>query len=587
VDAAGNVYVADSGNRRVVIREALTGTVGTLMLNLDSARDVALDGRGGLYVADGRRLKRLAGGTSVVIAGDGTFGYRGDGGPAVEAQLNHPTGLAVGWDGSIYIADERNHRVRKLSADSAIAAWAGTGSAGPLLDGRPAAETPLDSPTGISFDNSGLVWIAESRSDRVRRVTPGGIVTSILASPAFRGPSSALTDGNGVLYVADTGNHRVRRILPGGATETVAGTGTAGLAGDGGPALAAQLDTPRGLAFDAAGNLYIADSNNHRIRRVSKDGRIATVAGAASPLRNPRALAIGADGTLLIADTGNHRVVAVPPAGPPVTIAGTSTPGFSGDGGPALAAQFWFPAAIAQDGQGNILVADEFNNRVRLLSPQKPAQQDPVEQPLTVLNAASLAAGPVAPGEIVSIAFTGSSATETQVLFDGSPAVLLALQPDRVLAQVPYAAATRTKVEIELRHRSLRRGGASADVARAAPGLFTDGNGQALALAADGSPITAANPAARGSIVSFFATGEGQTYPSGVDGQPSGLPLLPVALSVGGIPCEVLYAGGAPGYPGLMQINARIPATVAPGTPLVMLSVGSARSQDGVGVGVR
>ncbi|MBI1789964.1 MAG: hypothetical protein HYR60_20735 [Acidobacteria bacterium] len=586
VDAASNLYIADSGNRRVIVREAATGAIRVLLAGLDSARDVALGPPGALYIADGRRVRRYANGVAAVAAGDGTFGYRGDGGPAAQAQLNAPSGVALGWDGSLFIADERNYRIRKVSPGGVITTAAGTGTPGLGYDGRTAAETSLDSPTGITLDSSSVLWVAEFRGDRVRKVTSGGGIATVAVSPPLRGPSQALSDDAGNLYVADSGHHQVRRVRPGGYTETVAGTGTAGFAGDGGPALAAQLDTPRGIALDAAGNLYIADTNNHRIRKAGLDGIISTVAGAASPLRFPRAVVVGPDASLYIADSGNHRIVKVAPSGEPATLAGTSVAGFSGDGGPALAAQFSSPAALALDSQGNLYVADQMNHRVRKLTVEQPAPPAPVEQPPRVLNAASLLPGPVAPGEIVSVEISGLPAAGTQVWFDGLPASTLRAEEGRILAVVPGAVADKANTQVEVRNQGERRGVAILDVALAAPGLFAANRGTGPALAVDqlGNTVSAANPAPARSIVTLYATGEGQTIPSAAAGRQ---PLLPVGLSIGGLACELLYAGSAPGFSGLLQINARVPAGLAPGPAPVVLSVGSARSQEGVTLEVK
>jgi uncharacterized protein (TIGR03437 family) len=182
---------------------------------------------------------------------------------------------------------------------------------------------------------------------------------------------------------------------------------------------------------------------------------------------------------------------------------------------------------------------------------------------------------------------------ETQVLFDGKAAPLYYVQESQINAQVPYRVNDKARTEIEVRYQGVRRASAVVDVARAAPGLFTygDGSGAVLAVGEGGSLIVASNPAPAGSLVTLFATGEGQTAPGGVEGKPATLPasrpLLPVALTIGGEIAELLYAGGAPGFIGLFQINARVPATLGPGPAPVVLTVGSARSQDGVVLAVR
>ena len=407
--------------------------------------------------------------------------------------------------------------------------------------------------------------------------------------------------------------HRVRKLLPAGTLVTVPGTGTRGSSGDGDPATWAQLDTPRGLALDSSGNLYIADTNNNRIRRVSRDGRIATVAGGATPLSAPRGVAISPGGVLFIADTGNHRIVSLGRGGALTPVAGTGVAGFSGDGGQALAAYLNVPSALVFDSQGNLYVADQLNHRIRKLSLEPSPVVDPVEEPaaLRVTNAASLQPGLVAPGGMVTLFATGigpargvsgkvqpnglleDRVAEAQVLFDGLPAPLYYAQESQINAQVPYAVYDKTKTEIEVRYLGHRKAAAVVDVARAASGLFTlsGGAGPVLAVGPDGSLVMESNPAPAGSIVTLYGTGEGQTTPGGVEGKPVSSPppqaLLPVALSIGGEVAELLFAAPAPGLIGLFQLNVRIPAGLRPGPAPVVLTVGSARSQDGVTLAVK
>src|SRR5262249_39217206 len=194
---------------------------------------------------------------------------------------------------------------------------------------------------------------------------------------------------------------------------TFAGTGAPGFGGDGGQAVQAQLNLPRGVALDDAGNLYIADTGNNRIRKVTPGGQITTVAGAgAYPLNAPRAVIAGSDQNLYIADTGNQRIALLTPAGDISTIAGTGAAGFGGDGGAALAAQFDNPVALAMAAAGALYIADFDNSRIRKLIPNQ-SSGGAVVAPATLLasativNSASLRAGPVAPGEIVTISAAG------------------------------------------------------------------------------------------------------------------------------------------------------------------------------------
>jgi hypothetical protein len=263
-----------------------------------------------------------------------TLGLSGDGGPASAAQLHSPAGMAATADGGFLIADRLNHRVRRVSPDGTITTVAGT-TPGFSGDGGPASAAQLGSPNGVA----------------------------------------ATADGG--LLIADLGNHRVRRVSPGGTITTVAGTAQ-GFSGDGGPASAAQLNTPAGVAATADGGFLIADTGNDRVRRVSPDGTITTAAGTtqglsgdggpatAAQLDNPPGVAVTADGGFVIADEGNDRVRRVSPGGTITTVAGT-TQGSSGDGGPATAALLSVPGGVAATAEGGLLVADTFNHRVRFV----------------------------------------------------------------------------------------------------------------------------------------------------------------------------------------------------------------------------
>ena len=631
--AAGALYVADSANRRIVARLASGDTVtlagtgsGGVIRSLDTARDVALDAAGAVYIADGRKVRRVdpSGAAGAVVAGDGGFGYRGDNEPAVDAALNQPSGVAVGADGALYIADERNHRLRMVSA-GIITTVAGTGAPGFGYDGPTAVTTPLDRPTGASVDPGGVVWFSESGGNRVRKLTPGGGMITVAGkdpgglegdnvaamSARLHAPSFALLDAQGVLYFSDSAAHKVRKIQPGGLLMTVAGTGDSGFGGDGGAAAGALLDTPRGLAFDVAGNLYIADSGNHRIRRVSPDGRIATF-GEGAALRNPAGVAVTRESDVLVADTQNHRIARLRADGSLVTLAGSpGVSGFGGDGGPGASALMNAPSAVAVDAAGSIYVADTGNQRIRVLEAGggAPVADPIVDQPpqpggLRILNAASLEAGRVAPGELVSLVgtrigpATGVSApvpaarglSGSEVWFDGQPAPVISAAENMVTAQAPFGIAGRVRTGIEVRLNGITRAYGAADVALASPGIFTGAGGLVLASNEDSSPNGPSTPAQAGTVIALFATGSGETTPASSEGRPAGdapaKPVLPVAVTVGGESAPVLFAGSAPGLIGILQVNVRVPP-LRPGPAAVVLFVGGARSQEGAWMSIR
>lgn len=652
LDAAGNLYVAERipairrfGQNGGLERVAGTGMPGydgdgrgAMTSMLAAPADVAFDALGNLYIADGPRIRKV-GVTATIstVAGDAYMRAIGDQGPAVRAILNSPKGVSMDADGNLFIADSGTHRIRKVAPGGLISTLAGTGTPGFAADGRPASQAQLDSPSGVFAGADGTLLVADTGNHRIRQIA-GGIIRTVAGSGGaglgadglrallmpLHGPSAALADGRGTLYITDTLASRVLSVDPAGYVATAAGNASAGDSGDGGAAPQAQLRNPSALALDAEGNLFIADALNNRVRKVTAAGVISTVAGngeaglsgdggaaTEARLREPRGVAVDGDGNLYIADTGNHAVRKVSASGAIHTIAGTGAAGMEGDGGPATAAQLNAPWGVALDGSGNLYVTDSLNHRVRKLTPA-PAPPEEVVEDAVVLNAASLLPGPVAPGAIVSVFADGIGAdaaesggldpsgamrtevAETRVLFDGAPGALFLVQPGQVNAQVPYSAAGRGITQIEVWHRGALRAGAAAQVVEAAPAIFavSGGSGQALAANEDGSLNSIANAAARGSVVTLFATGEGRLDPAGANGAPArepyGRPVLPVRLTIGRYESEILYAGAAPGMVGLMQINARVPAGFVPtGALAVELTVGVARSQPGVTIAVK
>ena len=316
VDAAGNLYIADTGNhhiRRVdpsgiisviagIGEEGYTGDGGPAIdARLQYPAGVTVDAEGNLFFSESfeNSIRRVdPSGIITTIAGTGERGFAGDGGPAVEAQLASPRGVAVDAAGNLFIADSGNHRIRKVDPSGVIATVAGTGIYEPGVggfdgDGGPAVEAQLGVPSGVAVDVDGNLFIAVITFSNIRRVDPSGNITTIAGvgrwgfsgddGPAVEahlsGPGDLALDAAGNLFIADAGNNRIRRVDSSGIITTIAGTGERGFSGDGGPAVAAQLDDPRGVAVDAAGNLYIADHDNHRIRKVDPSGTITTIAG--------------------------------------------------------------------------------------------------------------------------------------------------------------------------------------------------------------------------------------------------------------------------------------------------------------------
>lgn len=318
------------------------------------------------------------------VAGSGQAGADGDGGPAIQARLNQPGGVAVDHAGAVYIADSGSRRVRRVS--------------GGIISTVSASETAAlaGSPTRVQFDPEGNLYIADTRDYLVRQLTTAGR-TRIVAGTGAPGfslsmqratsaplshPAGMAADGMGNLYIADELSHRVLKVTADGEMKLVAGTGVHGFAGDDGAATLARLASPMALAVDGFGGLYIADAGNHRIRFIAPNGTIRTIAGTGLPgasgdggaavsaqLMSPAGLVADFLGNLYIADTGNNRVLKIGRDGVVNVIAGTSQAGYSGDSGPATAAQLNAPQAIAIDADGTIYVADTGNNRIRKLTP--------------------------------------------------------------------------------------------------------------------------------------------------------------------------------------------------------------------------
>ena len=414
VDGTGNFYVSDQNNHRIrmvsttgiITTVAGTGTAGysgdgvaANTASLNSPAGLTVDGSGNLYIADqnNHRIRKVsAGGTIATVAGDGIGIYNGDGGAATTTSLYSPSGVMIDGMGNLYIADALNHRVRKVATSGIITTVAGNGTVNYGGDGGPATTASLYNPVGVAFDGTGNFYIADQQNHRIRKVATSGIITTVAGNGLFTyggdggaataanlaNPSGVAVDGTGNLYIADALNQRIRKVATNGIITTVAGNGTIGFSGDGGTATAASLNNPVGIAVDAAGNLYIADSQNNRIRQVTTSGIISTVAGTgttgyggdggaatAASFNYTAGVALDGNGNLYIADQGNHRIRKVATNGIITTVAGTGTAGFSGDGGAATAANLANPASVVADGMGNLYMADYGNNRIRQVTP--------------------------------------------------------------------------------------------------------------------------------------------------------------------------------------------------------------------------
>ena len=622
VSPAGDLWVADSGNHRV--RKLSQSTITTMPGN---GRDLAFDAAGNVLEVSGGLLQRLMpNNTLVTIVGDVSFNFHGDGGPAANAALNEPTGVAVDAGGNLWIADFGNYRVRKVSSSGFISTVAGN-----------TISDALQGPAAIALDPAGTLYIADRPINQVRRLPVNGTLQTFAGTgsagnsgdggPASQaqlyGPNGLTIDGWGNLILSDTGNSRVRKIMPSGTISPFAGTNVQGYSGNFSSALAAQFTSPTGLCAGPDGAVYIGDTGNHMLRRVSVDGTISAVAGIGysgysgdggpalnARLNMPRGCAVDSIGDIFIADSGNNAVRVVTPDGNISTIAGNGNPGFTGDGGPAAQALLQTPYSVAVDQQGNVYVADTGNNRIRRLKPALP-QLGELTQTLGFANAASMLTGPVAPGSIISIfgsglgplnALTGTLQSptilatqlgDTKVLFDNAPAALYYVQDSQINAQVPFETAGRTTVKMQVLLKNAAIASTSVPIAAAAPGIFTwnGGAGLAVALNADSTLNGAATPAAKSSTIIVYGTGGGSTNPSGVDGQISGAHqtalVLPVSATIGGQPASVTWAGEASANPGTTEFDIAIPSNAASGPQPIVVTIAGSSSQNGAVVYVQ
>ena len=448
VDSSGNVYIADTNNHRIrkidtngiIITIVGTGTrtfsgEGGLatQASLATPSGIALEGSGNLFIADSlnSRIRKIDKATGIIttIAGTATAGFSGDGGLATSSQLTAPSGIVFDSLGSMYIADTGNSRIRKIDKNGIITTVAGNGNSGFSGDWGSATQASLATPYGIAVDKDNNLFIAYSGNNRIRKVDATGKITTVAGTsdglsgdngPATSAqlslPSTIAIDQTGNLFIADTGNSRIRKIDTSGIITTVAGGGTS--FGESGSPINAQLNRPHGVAIDKDGNIYISDTSNQRIRKISPvvpsptPTIIATPTLTPSPTATPTPTEIPStsptptatpipspsptaeiDGTELIhtlaapedvnspfkivedaignvyiADTVNNRIRKVDTAGKITTIAGTGTAGFSGDDGLAINAQLNKPYGISVKPDGTaIYIADTLNNRIRVI----------------------------------------------------------------------------------------------------------------------------------------------------------------------------------------------------------------------------
>jgi uncharacterized protein (TIGR03437 family) len=641
LDSAGNLYIADYNNYRV--REVSNGVIATvagsgvwgyggdngpaIAAQLYLPTGVAVDSAGNLYIADrsNNRIREVSNGVIGTVAGGGLV--LGDNGPATSAQLYLPAGVAVDSAGSLYIADSLNNLIRKVS-NGVITTVAGNGTPGYSGDNGPATSAQLNGPTAVALDAAGNLYIADYTNCIIRKVS-GGVITTVAGngtgaitgksgdngpatSAQLNGPSSIAVDAAGNLYIADSLNNRIRKVSNGIIT-TVAGTGTEGFLGDNGPATSAWLDSPFGVALDAAGNLYIADTVNVRIRKIS-NGVITTVAGtggwgysgdngpATSALLNyPFSLTVDSLGHVYFADDWSNCIRELS-NGVITTVAGNGTPGFSGDNGPATSAQLNHPSGVAVDLSGNVFIADYSNNRIRILT----AAASPIIA--GVFNAASGQAA-IAPNTWVSIygsnfAPAGFSDDWSKSIVNGNlPTTLdgISVSVGGIPAYVNYVGSG----QINILTPNVAAGNASITVTTAtatttapvtvtaqqfSPAFFPWPNGQPAATHLDyswacknGTFGATTVPAKPGEYIILWGTGFGPTTPTAPVGvtiplSPTYNAANPVSVTIGNTPASVYGTALASGFGGLYQVVALVPATLTNGDYALVATVGGVAS---------
>lgn len=514
-------------------------TIGGAVDDISLPSLLALDNANNLLIAQSsRRVWRLPlslSGPPVPFAGNGERGGAGDGGPATGAELNFITGLAVDASNNVYISESFDNRVRRVSNNTiSIVIDRNT----PVI-----SSIPFTGAKQMAFDSSGRLLLAAGT--RLLRFPPQSTSLEVIPtnfSPSMQRAEGVAVDPSGTIYLSDTSRHRILRLSAQGTPSVFAGTGTAGFSGDGGPATAAQLDSPEGIALDREGNLYIADKSNHRLRLITRDGIIRTIAGTGASSSN------------------------------------------GGDGGPALAANLETPSSVVVDASGNIYVAAGF--RVRKL-----ARVSPSSPTLSGASNAGSGSPKVSRGGVFSVygqnlaaaTLVTSSATwpttlgATSVAVNGVPAPIWFVSATQINAQLPFEVPIG-QAQVAVTVSGVSSPSTSLQVVQAAPGLLacpSCGPNHALAINPDGSLNGPAHPAKPGDFVVVYLIGVGPTAGKVGTGTPSPTAPLPAAslahsITLGGRPAEYIYLGLTPTFVALAQANVKIPDLLAGGHPLVI-----------------
>ncbi len=527
------------------------------------------------------------------IAGNGQRGNFGEGQPAARASFSDLDSAAIDRDGNIFISDPVANVVRRIGQDGVITRFAGNGARGPGGDGGAALLAQLNSPSGIALDAAGNLYIVDTGNGKIRRVTADGATISTFASGVGPGRGIAV-DSGGNVFLAVPPAHALLRITPTGQIGVYAGDpGVAGFRGDGGSPAAARLSNPVDLFIDRRNQLFIADSGNHRIRRVT-DGVITTIAGSGAygfqgdgpdatklAFASPAAVAADEAGNVYVADTENNRLRMIAPNGLVRTLSGTGVGGFSGDNGPALRAQITGPQDVIVEAGGTLLSVEPTNLRIRRLTPPPP-QSSPVisEGPVNSADQSPR----LAPGTIFRL--RGSElAVETlsiadapwpidlggaRVTLNGTPIPLSQVSPTEIVGLIPFNAPLGAGAVQVIREEVPSRE-VVVTLEPAAPALLPTEPGRALATNENGAVNSADQPAAPESLIKVYLTGVGLTENPPVGGAGAGDEsklLLPVLVQFGDLTLEPLLARLSPGRVGVAEVQFRVPIDLAGDYPV-------------------